>query len=119
MLATLFDLRIIAIVALIVLLALALAGPLQGHMWSNPDTANELGHINMPNDDCGHNQTLWFWTPQSGWCLRGNISEEKFDKLVEDRHPGVWDTSIDFMDWIDDAVRETLDYLAHLWGALK
>ncbi len=88
------------------------AGSGHGHAWAESDVNNGRGLVDFPINDCGKNYWLVInLPPDHQLCIRGGLSEEKADKMADER--GIWD-----LPW-DEGLRafeEMLTEIAQGWG---
>lgn len=102
----LFDVRL----WLVAMLALA---AIVGNGWVNDQAQPEQQHgfYLAPKSDCGSRWDVWLFLPGGPPCLRGSISQDKLDKLSEERNiPDLpaHDALVSF--------RELLSDIAKSWG---
>ncbi len=102
---------------LVLLLTLVLFGTF-GHAWAWPGSQNEHGFAMFPVDDCGNNNILLTFGPAFGWYTRGVIKDTEMDKLIESRHPGIFDLPFDDPA-VEQGINEAREWLQRLWHVFE
>ncbi len=79
-----------------------------GSFWTNSTTWGGVGPKDNPNCDSGDNWMWWLRTPNGDICLRGAVSDQRMDQLLNESEAydssGSWvQKAFDFVKgWLED-----------------